>query len=350
MGARLPNLGRFAAFASTCAMGGFAQAQWSVVRLHAVAFNGSGLRAASDGWQGGWAALNVDKPVLWHAASGQWINLAPGLPDHGMVLGMHAGSQVGQFNGHASLWFGTPNTRIDLNPGWAQGSFATAVWGDEQVGYVYGASGPTRAALWHGSVLTYTDLHPEAATLGSEATAVAAGQQGGWVQYPTGAKHAALWSGSAASFVDLNPPGAYDSLVSGMWPGQQVGSAYFPGLGSRAGYWSGTPESFVSLYPAGAPFARVFATCGTAQVGVVGNAATIWFGSVGSTLSLHSCLPAGQYQWSEAYAVAIHDGKYYVGGTARTALGVYEAWLWIGKPSGTSNVGTGVQAVSRRPR
>ncbi len=341
---RSPVLNPLAALA--CVLGAItaapqARAQWTAIRLHNPAFSGgSVLFAASGAWQGGVAGLSPDKPVLWHSSSSQWIDLAPGPGVNGIVYGMHGGYQVGSLNGHATLWSGTPESLVDLHPSWAEGSVASAIWGDEQVGHTWVGTGYTgRAALWGGSAASHVNLHP-AGAVQSRAGAVAAGQQGGTVEYPypTGGTigHAALWSGTPESFVDLNPPGALGSAISGMWPGQQVGGATWVGSGDRAGYWTGTPESFVSLNPPNTASVVIHGTCGKAQVGkaalpATGHSAVVWFGTAESMVNLAAFLPPGQYVQSEARAVAFHNGRYYVSGTAWTSAQHHaEAFLWVG--------------------
>ncbi len=361
MGSAPHSLARWLLLPTLWGVGGPAHAQWTATRLHNSAFNGSGALAAAGDWQGGAFVAGQSKPILWHSSSNQWINLAPGIGDHGVVFGMHVQYQTGQFNGHAALWSGTPESRVDLNPAWAELSEARAVWGHEQVG-VASTNEPNsgRASLWHGSSASYVNLHP-AGAVRSEARAVAAGQQGGFVEYPHPMAgtiwHAALWSGTPESFVDLNPPGASQSVLYGMSPGQQVGAATLVGIGGHAGYWTGTPESFVDLHPAGAGMSSASGTVGSAQVGfatfAVGSA-VIWFGSAESVVNLHDFLPAGQYDQSVASAVSLHNGLYYVAGTAWSAVGHNpEAWLWVGVPtpgSAFALVVSGAFAAARRRR
>lgn len=331
--------------ASAVVLCGVSQApaqSWTAVRLHSSAFSDSGALAVSGDWQGGAVGIGQSKPVLWHSSSKEWINLAPGVGDSGIVFGMHGDRQAGLFNAHATLWSGTAQSRIDLHPAWAQLSAAHAVWGSEQVGW----AGTTveRAALWRGSAASYVDLHP-AGAVQSRADAVAVGHQGGAVEYPhpvSGTvQHAALWSGSAASFIDLNPPGASGSFLLGMSPGQQVGAVVYPTTALHATLWTGTPESAIDLHPIGIQsMSRAYGTCGSAQVGQVmyftGNA-VIWFGSAQSVVNLHDFLPSGQYFQSEARAVSFYNGQYYVAGTAWTTVGhVPEAWLWVGVPAPAS--------------
>jgi hypothetical protein len=262
---------------------------------------------------------------------------------------MSAEHQVGQLNGHASLWSGTAASRVDLHPSWAQDSTAYGVSGNEQAGIASPPGTAYHAVVWHGSASSVVDLHP-AGFRESEALADADGQQGGYVRLADNSTHAALWSGSAASFLDMNPTGAIGSSISAMWPGQQVGAVGWPGGATQVGYWSGTPDSFVSLQPANMSNVQMFATCGSAQAGIAANHAAVWFGSASSIVNLATFLPAGQYFQSGAQGVGFSNGQYYVSGWAtRSSDHVTEAWVWVGVPGpGSAWVGAGVLALGRR--
>ena len=57
---------------------------------------------------------------------------------------------MGFVDGHASLWSGTADPWVDLNPAGATGSSARAVQGGQQVG-VASVAGVSRASLWTGT-------------------------------------------------------------------------------------------------------------------------------------------------------------------------------------------------------
>ncbi len=44
------------------------------------------------------------------------VNLAPGATDYGALYGLSGTTQFGMFNGEASLWQGTPGSRVSLHP------------------------------------------------------------------------------------------------------------------------------------------------------------------------------------------------------------------------------------------
>ncbi len=325
-----------------------AAAQWTAIRLHSENFPlGSTAGAASGDWQGGSAGVNNHtQPILWHSSSGGFVNLVQSPTDSGFVGGIYGDRQVGQLNGHASIWSYTPGSRVDLHPPGFELSAANAIWEGGQVGNV-SRSGQTfnNAALWRGSAASFVNLDP-ALSLGSEAYAAAAGQQGGFVYFAgpesTRVQHAALWSGSAASFVDLNPPG-FESSIGGMWPGQQVGTFGGAAHVAHAALWHGTAASIIDLAPPNSSYSTALATCGSAQVGwaglVAGNHAVIWFGSAQSYIDLGALLPAGLYRDSVAYGVSFFGGQYYVAGSARRlSTQESEAFLWVGIPAPASSI------------
>ena len=112
---------------------------------------------------------------------------------------------------HALLWNNNLQTQVDLHPTFAgpgESSYATGVFGSQQVGYESNSFGTAlHALLWHGTAASVIDLNPVGA-INSEALGIGDGVQVGW-QYlgvgNTAGEHATLWHGSAASAVDLNP-------------------------------------------------------------------------------------------------------------------------------------------------
>jgi hypothetical protein len=279
----------------------------------------------------------------------------------GIVNGAHGNGQVGLWSsgsgGHASLWFGTPESRIDLHPATgAIGSEAAAISGNQQVGNFTPPVGGAHAALWFGSAASMVDLHP-AGMASSRALATDGALQGGRFALPSGTRHAALWAGSAASFINMNPTGAISSAIEGMVPGEQVGFANF-GSGNRAMIWRGTPQSAISLHPEGvAGVSGLYATVGSAQVGWAntyqyGLTAGIWFGTAESFIPLAPYLPPG-YGSSSATSIAELNGTYYIGGYAyRIGTLDREAFLWVGQVpapgAGAVLLGAGVLSMKRR--
>jgi hypothetical protein len=139
--------------------------------------------------------------------------------------------------------------------------------------------GVTRASLWSGTADSWVDLNPAGSTE-SSAYAASGGQQAGQAQVG-GVYRASLWSGTADSWVDLNPAGSSESSAYAASAGQQVGGA-FVNDAWRASLWSGTADSWVDLHaflPAG--FAFSYAT-GISSDGVNMYVAGYGFNSVTS--------------------------------------------------------------------
>lgn len=278
-------------------------------------------------------------PGFWNASTASFTSVMPAGHQSGSLLGSDAQSQVGIMfasgSGFAGLWYGTPQSYVNLHPqGW-HSSRARAVSGGMQVGYFSAgplAGGP-RAALWRGSAASMVDLHPPG-QLWSEALATDGELQGGRVADPApGSIYAALWNGTAESFINMDPPGSGGSEILGMAPGVQVGFAYYPGmLNRRATVWMGTPESAVNVNPPGSVWSELFGTTGTAHVGVAyfgGFAsAALWPDtSPDNVIDLHTLLPPG-YGPGRATGIVEHDGMYYISGFASWSSREH-AMLWI---------------------
>jgi hypothetical protein len=275
------------------------------------------------------------KPVIWNGTAASMINLLPELTDWGRLSSINGQFQGGQFRGKAAIWQGTPESRMILHPPGTpptSGSAIAAMAGTQQVGsYGAGGFGQQHAALWYGTPESFVDLHPSGAFL-SSAGATDGSLQGGYVSLTGSGYQAALWAGTPESFINLTPGGF--GMVHGMVPGQQVGFKQVgPGLLNHAAMWSGTPESFIDLDPGTTGGSKLFATCGTAQVGTAnGDRATIWFGTAQSAVSLHDFLPP-EYSFSRAFSVYEADGLFYVGSDATHFTGRTEAFLGIGVPA-----------------
>jgi hypothetical protein len=316
-----------------------AAGQWTAVRLHDdQSFRDSAIRAVTATGQFGTVTLvqpAAVQPVAWSGSAANWASWAmPG--QGGEILGARGNSQVGELEGRASLWHGTPESRVDLHVVDFRYSVAVATTEQEQSGYVATPTLSYRAVLWHGSAQSAVLLHPAGAT-DSQATAIFGDQQGGWARVPvTGGTtdHAALWSGTPESFLDLSPSGSNASMIRGMAAGQQVGWAGRPGQNPHAAMWQGTAQSWLDMNPPGYGTSEILATCGSAQVGDAGfQIAGIWFGTPDSFISLAQFLPPG-YSLSTATSIAELNGVFYVGGFAvNDATQHGEAFLWIGIPA-----------------
>jgi len=332
--------------------------QWSATILHPPGAYASEIRALAHGQQAG--SLKPSFGEDYHAAmwngSGPWVDLGLG----GGIVGMTSTQQVGSFNGHASLWSGTPGSRVELFNG---PSVAYGIAGGQQVGYISPGS-ENNAALWFGSAASVVNLNP-AGAVSSAAQATDGVHQWGAAGYqgPSGFYGRAIrWSGTAATAIDFTPPGAQFAGVRGVGGGQQAGQANFPGVGLHATIWNGTPESWVDLHPFPAfGDSQLFATTGTMQVGsshVPGFTfphAGVWSGTAATFIDLNQFLPSGYGGESLATSIIVDGGITYVGGYARGPSGQKEAVLWTLVPA----PGSGIVALAwlaawsgrrRRPR
>jgi hypothetical protein len=315
-----------------------AQGSWTCIPLAPPGTTWSAARAASGNRLFGNAAFVGQSgftPMTWDGAGTPIpMGSAPG-----SIEAAFGGFQGGVWGGHASLWAGTPESRIDLHP---QGMYASRVdgmWESQQAGMVQlGQNGPVHAAVWQGSAQSVIDLHPQWATGPSQAWATDGQMQGGYAVGPNGHR-AVLWSGSAASVIDLTPPNSGFAEVTGMVPGQQAGFASVPGQGDHAMLWHGSAASMTDLHPVGiAGFSRLYGTCGSAQAGVantfqLGITAGVWFGTPESFAPLSPYLPPG-YVNSVATSISFHDGLYYIGGYADNFATFFtEAVMWVGIPA-----------------
>jgi len=340
-----------------------AAAQWSATIMHPSGAYASEIRALAPGQQAG-GSVKPSFSEDYHAAlwngPGPWTSLVLG----GGVVGMTVTQQVGAFGGRASLWSGTPASRVDLNPPGVAVAVAYGVSGNQQVGYL-NLAGNYNAAMWSGTAASYVSLHPSGAT-NSAAYATDGTRQWGFVTGPTpeGIRGTAgYWTGSASSFVSVNPGPAWNSAIQGVGGGQQVGYSLIPGMQeAHASIWAGTAQSWQDIHPFpgfGASF--LYATTGTMQVGsshVLGSTfphAGVWSGTAASFIDLNQFLPSGYGGESLATSIIVDGGITYVGGYARGPSGEKEAVLWTLVPGPGNEIVAlaGLAAWSgrrRRPR
>jgi len=118
----------------------------------------------------------------------------------------------------------------------------------------------THALLWNGSASNYVDLNPSGFVVGSAATAISGNQEVGYGAPPgtnqgfdlNGSNyHALVWNGTAASYSDLNPTGFLISEALGTNGSQQIGIGYVTDTNvydtEQALLWSGSAASVVNL-------------------------------------------------------------------------------------------------------
>ena len=116
---------------------------------------------------------------------------------------------------------------IDLAPKNYKFSQATAVYGDQIVGWAEKQQGAVPHPLfWAGNPPHMVDLNnAQAGFVWSQAEGVGNHCQAGWGRgmVTDEEQHAVLWSGTSESEVDLNPEGFMSSQAYGMAGNQEVG-------------------------------------------------------------------------------------------------------------------------------
>jgi len=197
--------------------------------------------------------------ALWSGTAGSYINLSPaGYPNNigSIATGVFAGIQCGHvffvtttFLVHAGIWTGDAGTWTDLNPpGEFTVSFAEGIHNGQQVGAVWFQGEPAaHATVWYNTAASVVDLNPAGAEE-SHGYGVYNGKQVGWVRLVGGSvRRASLWSSTAASWINLHPPLALSSEAYAVYVGQQAGIAEIGGE-SRASFWNGTSASWINLH------------------------------------------------------------------------------------------------------
>jgi hypothetical protein len=316
-------------------------------------------------------ASGTNDAVYW-TESGTPIDLSSSAYEYSHALGTDGVQQVGtaypagstSFNNQATLWSGTPESAVDLNPDGFMNSTALGVNGDHQVGYAQTAT-TQDAMLWTGNAGSAVDLNPTNLTGFSDTTALASSgnQQVGNGEFgpvATQTSHALLWSGTADSAVDLNPTlltGFTDNFATGTSGSQQVGYGQYnsPGGGANnhALLWSGTADSALDLNPDGISESEAFGVFGGLQVGEGDGSAMLWFGSPDSAVDLQLLLPAdGAWTGSVAYSI---DGSGNIYGTANGTLddvtGTYAVeWSPVPEPASLSLLVVAAPALLARRR
>jgi uncharacterized membrane protein len=221
--------------------------------------------------------------------------------------------------------------------------------------------------LWHGTVESVVDLHPDE-FLHSSARAVSGNTQvgHGYSQQPplhpaVGLNiHALLWAGTAASVVDLNPAGFDFSAATAVSGAVQVGHGSTAATTNNyhALLWRGTAESVVDLHPPGFDFTAAEGVSERGQVGYGKGIATdgrihalLWRGTAESVIDLHPYLSGLPVTLVESYANGIESNGSIVG-YGRDSNGDHFAILWtpVPEPSAWTLVSFGMMGVALRSR
>ena len=260
------------------------------------------------------------------------VILHPTDSDSSTAFGVSLGFQVGESNNHATLWQGTAESAVDLNPEVSTWSRAWDVWNEYQVGVMGGWDHVYDAVMWSGTAESYVNLTPDGCD-GSDARAIFGNYQAGHALV-NNSSHALLWQGTSESAIDLHPSGFDNSEALDVYGSQQVGFGYSSGPwweNGQALLWEGTAESMVNLHPTGFDVSFSHGTSGSHQVGygsgdITGgsNHALLWSGSAESVIDLN---PSG-FDGSEALKIS---GNYQVGiGRGSSTDGWNHALLWSG--------------------
>ncbi len=313
-----------------------ALAQWTVTNLHPAGATESNVRDTRGSQLVGSARFGgVRHAILWTSAT-SWIDLSPAGASSSEASAIFGGQQGGSFNmsgiNRAILWSGSAASGVVLHPAAADDSHLFDISDSTQVGYVnLPGWGAPEASLWHGTSESWVNLNPAGAIYGSVARAVDGSQQVGYAIVDA-TWHASLWSGTAASWVSLNPPNSEECVANDAHGGVQVGYAGLRGGARHAGLWRGSAATWVDLNPTGFNESQAYGVTDGYQVGTVGDVfsirASLWRGTAASWVDLSVYLPSG---YSRSFAAAVSsDGVtlYVVGSAYNSATQLSEAMLW----------------------
>lgn len=316
---------------------------WGVTSLHPAGATESRAMGvdASDGLVVvGYATIGgMDRASLWEGTAESWLDLNPPGATGSQATFTSSGLHVGyaMFGGvdHAVMWNAQTGAWVDLHPVGATASRATGVEGSIQAGFAT-VNGADHACFWHDTAESWIDLHPAGATR-SRATAVAGETLVGFGTFD-GFDHAGRWFDLAASWIDLHPVGATESRACGnvsTWYGSdQAGFATIGGI-DHACIWSGPAGLWSDIQPTQATRSRVltarrnqwswlqagFATFDGVDHAVVFHGGSFWF-------DLSAYLSGS---WGDARAEGIwSEGAttYVVGWGHNNDTGRDEALLW----------------------
>jgi hypothetical protein len=213
---------------------------------------GAEISSVTSGIQGGTTTIvNTSLATLWNGSAATWRVINPIGAAGSRINGAFGTEQVGIVHianvQRAALWHGSAESWVDLHPPVATSSTASGTSGTQQVGWAR-INQQTRASLWNGTGASWTNLDPGVTGLDSYAVAVHGGQQVGYLSGSFGGgDRAAMWRGTAASRVSLHPANATNSVAYGVHDGQQVGFAQVAGV-NRACLWNGTADSYLDLH------------------------------------------------------------------------------------------------------
>jgi hypothetical protein len=140
----------------------------SWVDLHPPAYRSSEAKATAMGQQAGVALVlgKGNRAGLWVGTPESWVDLNPAGAASSVALATSGTQQAGYAGVHAGIWAGTAGSWVDLHPSAAGSSRVEAVSGGLQAGWAtFGdALGPVdqishHASLWFGTAASWLDLH-----------------------------------------------------------------------------------------------------------------------------------------------------------------------------------------------
>lgn len=211
----------------------------------------------------------------------------------GQQVGMAKWNGIQDPNEYATLWTGTPESAVNLNPTGAIASVASDTDGTYQVGSTQFLAGQdSTAAMWHGTAASYINMAPvnssrsfiSAMNNGIEiggATISGTDYSGYWTgpnpnswqalpspingsqaigisgnvivgEIDTGSWHAYVWNIGTHTNQDLHPTGWDGSILIGTDGIQHVGQAFHQtDFQPHAGVWNAATGAFTELHPAG---------------------------------------------------------------------------------------------------
>jgi hypothetical protein len=131
----------------------------SQVDLSPAGYQDSHGTATDGDRQFGWGIDANDQihALAWNDTAASFQDFTPP-SGYAEILGAGGGIQVGNANGRAALWHGTPASYVDLQPAGYSGSQCDGTNGDVQVGYAVSPTG-NHAGIWFGTAASFIDLH-----------------------------------------------------------------------------------------------------------------------------------------------------------------------------------------------
>lgn len=140
----------------------------SAISLHPAGMAGSQANAMTATQQGGQIIINTNTrhAAIWNGSAQNFVDIHPAGSRESNIFGMHGNQQVGvtsliQGNNHAALWEGTAASFRDMHPFPDGLSRLNGTSGSAQVGYVNSEAIGTgiKAGIWFGTPESFLNLH-----------------------------------------------------------------------------------------------------------------------------------------------------------------------------------------------